>query len=171
VGAYLEWHKSSPPETPASPAVSLSVPPAASTLSPVPAPATENAPPPASPAPPATPSAQVAAPPPAATTAPPPVSASVPAEKTASADAAPKAKKNAGSIELTVGERSWIDIRDRSQVLLLGNFAAGSRQSVSGVPPFRVVIGNAKGVKLSYNGKAVDVGRYQSRNIARFNLN
>jgi len=95
----------------------------------------------------------------------------VPAEKTASADAAPKAKKNAGSIELTVGERSWIDIRDRSQVLLLGNFAAGSRQSVSGVPPFRVVIGNAKGVKLSYNGKAVDAGRYQSRNIARFNLN
>ncbi|MHB9118684.1 MAG: DUF4115 domain-containing protein, partial [Burkholderiales bacterium] len=47
---------------------------------------------------------------------------------------------------------------------------AGNSQSVQGTPPFEVVIGKASVVKLSYNGKPVDLAPYTRVEVARLKL-
>ena len=49
-------------------------------------------------------------------------------------------------------------------------FAAGSEQSFRGTPPFEVVIGNARAVTLTYQGKPIDLSRYTRQNVARLRL-
>ena len=47
---------------------------------------------------------------------------------------------------------------------------AGSERTLRGQPPFEIVIGNAAAVKLTYDGKPVDLRPYTKVQVARFTL-
>ena len=67
--------------------------------------------------------------------------------------------------------RSWVEIRDaRGKVLLTGLNDAGSETAVSGVPPFRVVVGNAPEVKMFYNDREYGLEPYMHEAVARLTV-
>ena len=47
---------------------------------------------------------------------------------------------------------------------------AGSAQSISGQPPFRLVVGNASGVRVLFNDRSVDLAPYTQVDVARLTL-
>ena len=66
---------------------------------------------------------------------------------------------------------SWVEIRQSNGKILLSQLnPAGSRQSVEGMPPFEVVIGNAANVRLKYNETPVDLRPYFKVDVARLTL-
>jgi len=67
--------------------------------------------------------------------------------------------------------RSWVEIRDaRGKILLTGLNDAGSETAVSGVPPFRVVVGNASEVKMFYNDREYGLEPYMHEAVARLTV-
>jgi cytoskeleton protein RodZ len=91
---------------------------------------------------------------------------------TAAPEAAPEAAATpAAPLVLSYRGPSWTEVRDRSGQLLIARLVtAGSQQSVRGVPPFDLVIGNAHAVTLTYQGKPIDLSRYTRQNVARLRL-
>lgn len=67
---------------------------------------------------------------------------------------------------------SWVQVRDGDGKPIFTRLnPAGSEQRVTGKPPFRLVIGNAGGVALSYNDRAVDLRSHTVRDdVARLTL-
>jgi len=74
-------------------------------------------------------------------------------------------------IQLEFDQISWVEIKQGNGKVLLSQLnPAGSRQSVEGMPPFEVVIGNAANVRLKYNGTPVDLRPYFKVDVARLAL-
>jgi len=72
---------------------------------------------------------------------------------------------------LHADQDSWADIRDARQTrLLYDTVPAGRSVTLEGVAPVSVFLGNAAGVRLDYNGQAVDVARHKRGMMARFTL-
>ncbi len=96
----------------------------------------------------------------------------LPAELTeAPAQEAPPAAT--GTLLLEFAEASWVDISDSSGRLLSGEQPAGSRQVLSGEPPYTVALGNAPGVRLTIDGQPWPVpenARAPGSNVARFRI-
>lgn len=68
-------------------------------------------------------------------------------------------------------DRSWIEVADaRKQVLHTGESPAGSRLTLSGQPPFDVVVGNAGKVKLTYGERTIDLAPHTRAEVARLKL-
>jgi len=66
---------------------------------------------------------------------------------------------------------SWADVSDANGIRLIFRMArAGQRRSVSGKPPFKITLGNAKAVSLTRNGKVIDLAPYIRGNVAKFSL-
>ena len=66
---------------------------------------------------------------------------------------------------------SWADVRDGAQnKLLYTTISAGKVIRLGGTPPFSVYLGNASGVRVEYNGRPVDISRYQRGPIARLTV-
>lgn len=66
----------------------------------------------------------------------------------------------------------WVDVRDSERKFkLFGEMPKGSRKVLGGKPPYKLVIGNAKVVKIAVNGKPFDLTPYAKGNVARFTLN
>lgn len=90
----------------------------------------------------------------------PPVQAEEPAEPAAAA-----------RLELEVLAPTWLELRDDSgTVQFSGTVPGGTQRSFELDPPVEVVVGNASGVRITYNGKPFDVASHATRNIARFRL-
>ena len=151
---------------------------AAPPADPVPAPAVEVTPAPAkAPAPtPVAPRTEVAPPTPAAK--PPVVEA---AKAVPAAAPAPAPAVEARPVRAVTGDsrvlrfmferESWVEVRDgQGRVVFSQLNAAGSSQSVSGPPPLRLVIGNASGVRILYNDRAVDLAPHTQVDVARLTL-
>jgi cytoskeleton protein RodZ len=123
----------------------------------------------------ATPSGVSAPPPPspmpaASAVATPAASAPVPAPA-APAPSAGAPRPGDGVIRLAFRSAAWVEIADASgQSLVSRNHPAGTSSEVSGKPPFRVVIGNAPGVSLTYNGREVDLAPHTKVTVARLTL-
>ena len=84
---------------------------------------------------------------------------------------APVASPGSGSVEVNFVQDSWLEVRDGSGKLLFsGTGRANTSQTVTGEPPFDLLVGNATGVRIAYNQRPVDVLAQASRNIARFTL-
>jgi cytoskeleton protein RodZ len=100
------------------------------------------------------------------------VSASVGAPVAALATATPAAPVVAEApLMLAFAGPSWTEIRDRSGQLLVSRLVeANSVEPVRGEAPFDVVLGNAKVVTLSYQGKTVDLTPFTRQNVARITL-
>ncbi len=119
---------------------------------------------------PAVPSASLEAPPAPGTPA------SVPATQdaiVAAVDEAPAAEAPVvrGVLYLEFGADSWVEIRDATgRVLHRQLDTAGSSIEVRGEPPFDVVVGNAAQVRMTYNGRPIDLKPFIDVTVARFTL-
>jgi cytoskeleton protein RodZ len=72
---------------------------------------------------------------------------------------------------LSFRDTSWTEVRDRDgRVLLSGMNPGGTVQTLSGVPPLELVIGNAADVELSYRGQPFDLAPHTRQNVARLTL-
>ena len=75
------------------------------------------------------------------------------------------------TLRMVFDQESWVEIKDRSGNTIFGQLSpAGSRRSVSGEPPFDVVVGNAVGVRLTYKDEAVDLSAHTQVDVARLTL-
>ncbi len=97
---------------------------------------------------------------------------SAPAPAAAGATSAATAAARAEQpITLAFRDFSWTEIRDRDgRLLLSGMHPGGSTRSLSGSPPFDILIGNAADVRLTYKGSPVDLVPHTRQNVARFRL-
>lgn len=75
------------------------------------------------------------------------------------------------ALRLVFKTESWVEVRDRSGKTVFSQLnPAGSQKQFYGLPPLSVVIGNAHGVQLTYNGQPVDLARHTKVDVARFTL-
>lgn len=66
---------------------------------------------------------------------------------------------------------SWVEIRDRNDRILFSQLnPVGGEHRMQGRPPLSLVIGNAKGVRLNYNGQPFDLAPHTRVEVARFTL-
>lgn len=71
---------------------------------------------------------------------------------------------------LNFREESWVEIQDREGRLLYGLMSPGRREVLSGTPPFQLLLGNAAGVDLEYDGQAIDTSAHTRGAVARLRL-
>jgi cytoskeleton protein RodZ len=101
----------------------------------------------------------------------PPAAAPPAPDATPATPAAPRPVMAGTSIQLVFAEDSWINVADADHRLLYGLQRQGSRQDLKGRPPFHVMIGNAKGVKVSVDGQSVELPPSAiADNVARFDV-
>lgn len=95
-----------------------------------------------------------------------------PAAAAPAADAPPAAPNPAErQMQLSFSGVSWVEVRDASnRILYSGNSMPDSRQTVRGLPPFQLVIGNAQSVKLRYEDRNIDLQPYTRVDVARLTL-
>ncbi|NOV26455.1 helix-turn-helix domain-containing protein [Cupriavidus necator] len=95
------------------------------------------------------------------------VAASAPAAPTA-----PAAAPAVGELQIRFAADTWFEIRDNSGKVVVGGTAkAGQTMAGSGTAPYKVVIGNVKGVEsLTRNGTPVDLKAANRNNVARLTL-
>jgi cytoskeleton protein RodZ len=104
---------------------------------------------------------------------------SIPPAEAAAAPAAPNtttavpqaAAKDLSTISMRFAEQSWVSVTDRDNKEILNkNKPAGSDEDIEGRKPLKLVIGNAAGTTLTYNGKVIDLAPYTKLNVARLTL-
>ncbi|KMY86473.1 putative membrane protein [Candidatus Paraburkholderia calva] len=102
------------------------------------------------------------------------LAATAKAASSAAASASTVAGSGANAVELQVKEDSWFSVRSKDgKEVFSGLVHVGSTQRVQGEAPFKVTVGNVKGVEsLSVDGQPVDAKRYASArgNVARLTL-
>jgi len=113
------------------------------------------------------------APPPAVAEA--PVAAPVPQEPAVAAAAAPAAPaSSAAPLKIkTVAQDAWVQVREsKGKVIFEKTLKPGQEQEITGTPPWRVVIGNAKGgVEVQVHGEPLDLAAIVGKGtIARFEV-
>jgi cytoskeleton protein RodZ len=70
----------------------------------------------------------------------------------------------------TEGE-AWLEVKDGAGRMLISSLnPAGTERTIRGRAPFDIVIGNASSVKLTYDGKPVDLRPHTKVEVARFTL-
>lgn len=84
----------------------------------------------------------------------------------------PEASPTGGAvIRMVFDQESWVEIRDGNGNIVFGQLmSAGSRRSIVGTPPLSIVIGNADGVRLSYQSRDIDLAPHTRVNVARLTL-
>lgn len=85
--------------------------------------------------------------------------------------ASPPAAPVTARLGLTFVEASWVSVTDHDGKSVFNKKQlAGNRETVEGVPPFNITVGNASGVQLTFNDKPVDLAPYTKANVARLTL-
>ena len=76
-----------------------------------------------------------------------------------------------GILTLTFDEDSWVTVDDATGERLFGDLGqVGESFTVAGPVPMSVLVGNAAGVRVEFDGEAFDLEPYVSQNVARFML-
>ena len=66
---------------------------------------------------------------------------------------------------------SWVDVRGADGAIVLnGEMRSGERRTLTGTPPYKLVIGNAAATRLSIGGESFDLQGRAQGNVARFAL-
>jgi len=74
-------------------------------------------------------------------------------------------------VHLVFAQASWVEIRDRSGKAIFSQLnPPGTEQRVNGRPPLAVVVGNAHGVKLTYDERPVNLSVHTKVDVARLTL-
>ncbi len=96
------------------------------------------------------------------------------ADRTSTATApAAEVRRPAGEqvVRMHFMRESWVEIRDRNGRKIFSQLnAPGTDQTVSGLPPLSLIVGNANGVQLTHNEQPVDLARYIKVDVARLTL-
>ncbi|MCK4744221.1 MAG: DUF4115 domain-containing protein [Sulfuriflexus sp.] len=72
---------------------------------------------------------------------------------------------------IVVSEDSWVEVSDSDGKRLIYDLLRANKEYlVSGSTPFKVFLGNAKAVRIEYNGELINLGKYTRGNLARFRL-
>lgn len=106
----------------------------------------------------------------------PPVSTAVaPAGTVVPQIAAPSASAavgtGAGELRFNFDRDAWVEVKDASGSIVFSQLSpAGSERVVRGQPPFQLVVGNAGGVKVTYNARTVDLAPHTRTDVARVTL-
>ena len=81
------------------------------------------------------------------------------------------AATNQGKIKLVFKGESWTEIREAGgRVVFSRNNGANTEQTVEGEPPFELVVGNAREVRVFYRDAEVDLVPHIKVSVARFEL-
>ena len=81
------------------------------------------------------------------------------------------ADKTTATLKFSFSNETWISVKDGADKQILNkNKPAGSEDTVTGQPPFKIVIGNAIGSTLIYKDKPVDLGPYTKGSVVRLTL-
>ncbi len=76
-----------------------------------------------------------------------------------------------GALQLQATDGSWVEVRDASGAkVLFRQMAMGELVGVDGKPPLSVKIGNASGVRLSYQGQPIELAAFTRNNVASLQL-
>lgn len=90
------------------------------------------------------------------------------------APAAVEAPKSADGVDRLVfdfSQDAWVEIKDAGGKIIFSRLGkAGSREQVEARPPFSLVVGNARYVKLERNGAPVNLGASTKVTVARLKL-
>jgi cytoskeleton protein RodZ len=74
-------------------------------------------------------------------------------------------------VHLRFDQDSWVEIRDgNNKVIFSKTSKAGRQEQVTGTPPFKVTVGNARGVRLQYEDKPIDLAPRTGVAVARVTL-
>lgn len=145
---FGETAPAAPAQTESAPAAAEPMPPAPADVTSQPAPAVPPAAEPAAAVPQHTAPSEAAPPPTAASPAP-----------------------AAARLKLNFTETGWVSIRDRDgKEIFNKTVSAGGSELVEGMPPFKIVLGNATGMQVIYNDAPVDLALHTKGNVARFTL-
>ncbi|KPH95697.1 transcriptional regulator [Pseudoalteromonas porphyrae] len=89
------------------------------------------------------------------------------ATQTATAD-----KENAlSTIVMRFNQESWVEIHDgEGDKVAFGVKKAGYVMTVSGKPPFSVVLGKHQVIDITLDGDAIDISHFPQNRLAKFNL-
>ncbi len=100
------------------------------------------------------------------------VSSAPVAAASASAPSAVPVVAGSGELQIRFSADTWYEIRDRNGKVVMGGIAkAGQEVAGGGVAPYKVVIGNVKGVEsMSRSGAPVDLQAANRNNVARLTL-
>lgn len=83
----------------------------------------------------------------------------------------PQAGGSGGRLVLRFGTDSWVEVRDAAGAILhSGLNRAGTARTVQGAPPFALVVGNAAGVAVEFDGRTVDLAAHARGSVARLTL-
>jgi len=88
----------------------------------------------------------------------------------ASSNAVANVKPNPRSMRFEPSQDAWIQVVDAKGNRFSRLVRAGTSESFSGEPPFRLVIGEAALVKLTYNGHSIDLAPFIGQKVARLTL-
>jgi len=74
-------------------------------------------------------------------------------------------------VRLVFDQESWVEIRDRGGRLIFSQLnRAGTEQRVNGQPPLSIIVGNAHGVRLTYEERPVNLAPHTKVDVARLTL-
>jgi cytoskeleton protein RodZ len=74
-------------------------------------------------------------------------------------------------VRLAFEQESWVEIRDRNERVIFSQLnRPGTQQFVSGAPPLSIVVGNAQGVRLTYEDRPIDLASHTKIDVARLTL-
>ena len=89
----------------------------------------------------------------------------------ASATSTASATSVRDGIRMVFIKDAWVEIEDgRGRKIFSQMNAAGTEKIIQGTPPFSLAIGNAAQVRITYNGKPVDLAPHTRVDVARFTL-
>jgi len=101
----------------------------------------------------------------------PAASAAMPALATALPAAALEPASPASPLVMVASEASWVEVRDAQGVRVFARqLMAGETVGVPGVAPLSVKIGNAAGIRLTYQGNPIELAAFTRNNVARLDL-
>jgi cytoskeleton protein RodZ len=85
--------------------------------------------------------------------------------------AAPLASNVESVLRFNFQEQSWVTVRDANDKVLISQLNdGGSNLEVKGQAPFKLIVGNAKAVSVSSNGKSVDLTSSIRGEVARITV-
>jgi len=98
------------------------------------------------------------------------VKPAAPEAMAAPSNAETNVKSGARSMRFEPAQDAWIQVVDGRGNRFSRLVRAGTAESFSGEPPFRLVVGEAALVKLTYNGHSIDLSPFIGQKVARLTL-
>jgi cytoskeleton protein RodZ len=110
------------------------------------------------------------APPPGATT-PVAIEGSAQGELVSSREPIKRARAGERELYLKFDEESWVEVRDRNDKVIFARLSpAGSEERMSVALPLKLVVGNARGVRVTYGDYPVNLTPHTGDTVARLTL-